>query len=55
MLGNPDPDQAHTSAGRGVLLRLLIDEPLRVLLTDDALLSEVALAAPGRSGRGRRG
>jgi hypothetical protein len=55
VLGTPDPDQAHTSAGRGILLRLLIDEPLRVLLTDDRLLSEVALAAPGRSGRAHRG
>ncbi len=58
VLGNPDPDLAHTAAGRGVLLRLLIDEPLRVLLTDERLLAEVALAAPGsngRDGRDRRG
>ncbi|OJU41508.1 MAG: hypothetical protein BGN97_10070 [Microbacterium sp. 69-10] len=55
VLGNPDPDQTHTNTGRGVLLRLLIDEPLRVLLTDDRLLAEVAQAAPGRSGRGHRG
>ena len=55
VLGNPDPDLAHTSTGRGVLLRLLIDEPLRVLLTDDRLLAEVAFAAPGADGRGGRG
>ncbi len=46
ILGNPDPDMAHTDAGRGVLLRLLIGEPLRSLLTDDALLAEVVLTAP---------
>jgi len=54
VLGNPDPDLAHTSAGRGVLLRLLIGEPLRALLSDDALLAEVVLSAPGNLGR-RRG
>lgn len=46
VLGNPDPDLAHTHAGRGVLLRLLIGEPLRVLLTDDPLLAEVVASAP---------
>jgi hypothetical protein len=53
VLGNPDPDLAHTSAGRGVLLRLLIGEPLRDLLSDDALLAEVVLSAPGHPGRRR--
>lgn len=46
VLGNPDPDLAHTVAGRGVLLRLLIGEPLRTLLTDDPLLVEVVASAP---------
>lgn len=46
VLGNPDPDLARTAAGRGVLLRLLIGEPLRVLLTDDPLLADVVAAAP---------
>ncbi len=46
VLGNPDPDLAHTAAGRGVLLRLLIGEPLRTLLTDDLLLAEVVASAP---------
>lgn len=56
VLGNPDPDLAHTSAGRGVLLRLLIGEPLRLLLTDDAVLAEVVLSAPGHPGNpGRSG
>lgn len=56
VLGNPDPDLTHTAAGRGVLLRLLVGEPLRALLSDDALLAEVVLSAPeepvegGRSG-----
>lgn len=52
VLGNPDPDLAHTAAGRGVLLRLLIGEPLRVLLTDDPLLAEVVASAP-EAGRRR--
>lgn len=47
VLGAPDPALAHTNAGRGVLLRLLIGEPLRALLTDDDLVLAVGLAAPG--------
>ena len=46
VLGHPDPDLARTSAGRGILRRLLVGEPLRDLLHDEALLAEVALAAP---------
>ena len=38
---------AHTNAGRGVLLRLLIGEPLRALLLDDDLVLATGLAAPG--------
>lgn len=54
VLGNPDPDLARTDMGRGVLLRLLVGEPLRVLLADDDLLAEVVLSAPADpSGRGR--
>lgn len=52
MLGNPDPDLAHTSVGRGILLRRLIGEPLRDLLADDALLTEVVLSAPSGRGHG---
>ncbi len=53
VLGHPDPDLAHTALGRGVLLRLLIGEPLHVLLSDDSLLAEVVLSAPGHPGRPR--
>jgi hypothetical protein len=50
ILGNPDPDHAHTALGRGVLLRLLIGEPLPSLLTDDDLVLLIGLAAPKHSG-----
>lgn len=50
ILGNPDPDQTHTAVGRGVLLRLLIGEPLRSLLTDEDLVLLVGLAAPTHAG-----
>jgi len=53
VLGDPDPDLAYTRSGRGVLLRLLIGESLRALLTDDDLLAEVVLSAPGHPGRRR--
>lgn len=53
LLGNPDPDLTHTTAGRGVLLRLLVGEPLRALLSDELLLAEVALTAPSDPGRRR--
>lgn len=46
ILGAPDPDLAHTNTGRGILLRLLIGEPLRLLLADDDLVLAVTLAAP---------
>ena len=47
VLGVPDSALAHTNAGRGVLLRLLIGEPLRALLLDDDLVLATGLAAPG--------
>lgn len=47
VLGTPDSSLAHTNAGRGVLLRLLIGEPLRALLMDDDLVLAAGLAAPG--------
>lgn len=46
LLGNPHPAYAATSAGRGVLLRLLIGETLSVLLRDDDLILTISLAAP---------
>lgn len=55
LLGAPDPALAHTNAGRGVLLRLLIGEPLRALLLDDELVLAVSLAAPRRPRGGEPG
>jgi len=46
LLGCCDPLQAHTAAARGILLRLLIGEPLRTLLRDDDLVSDIALNNP---------
>ena len=53
LLGNPTPGVSATSAGRGILLRLLIGETLPVLLHDDDLVLAVSLAAPKRGGGGR--
>lgn len=50
VLGNPDPTLAHTNAGRGMLVRLLIGQPLRALLTDDDLVIAAGLAAPRLAG-----
>ncbi len=46
VLGAPDPALAHTNAGRGMLRRLLIGQPLRALLTDGNLVIAAGLAAP---------
>jgi hypothetical protein len=46
VLGVPDPALAHTNAGRGMLRRLLIGQPLRAFLTDDDLVITAGLAAP---------
>ncbi|MCM1014401.1 hypothetical protein [Brevibacterium sp. XM4083] len=48
LLGNPHPGLAATSAGKGVLLRLLLGETLPVLLHDDDLVLAISLAAPHR-------
>jgi hypothetical protein len=50
LLGTCDPLQAHTAASRGILLRLLIGEPLRALLRDDDLVGDIAINAPGARG-----
>ncbi|HOB58377.1 MAG TPA: hypothetical protein PKW13_11820, partial [Rhodoglobus sp.] len=50
LLGNPHPAYAATSAGRGVLLRLLLGETLELLLRDDDLILALALAAPRHRG-----
>ena len=46
LLGCTDPLHSHTAAGRGILLRLLIGEPLRALLRDDDLISDIISSAP---------
>ncbi|SJN11182.1 hypothetical protein FM113_11220 [Leucobacter sp. 7(1)] len=47
VLGSPDAHLTGTNASRGVLLRLLIGESLRHLLTDVDLAVAVTVAAPG--------
>ena len=47
VLGSPDASLTGTNASRGVLLRLLIGESLRHLLTDVDLAVAVTVAAPG--------
>lgn len=47
ILGSPDASLTGTNASRGVLLRLLIGESLRHLLTDIDLAVAVTVAAPG--------
>ncbi|GAB3129103.1 hypothetical protein [Glaciibacter psychrotolerans] len=49
LLGCCDPLQAHTAAGRGILLRLLVGEPLFALLNDDELVAGIAANVPGAS------
>lgn len=51
ILGNTHPALQATSAGRGVLLRLLLGETLHSLLHDEDLVFQIALAAPKRSGQ----
>ena len=55
LLGNPHPAYAATSAGKGVLLRLLIGETLPVLLRDDDLVLSLSLAAPRHRAVGGEG
>ena len=42
ILGNQHPDRRQTSAGRGMLLRLLIGDAPEVLLADRPLVAEIA-------------
>ena len=46
LLGNPDPALAQTAGGRGILLRLLVGEPLRALLRDEQILADVVSSVP---------
>ncbi|WP_066081065.1 hypothetical protein [Pseudoclavibacter albus] len=48
LLGHPEPAYATTTAGRGILLRLLLGETLADLLGDDALVACIVRAIPGR-------
>lgn len=41
VLGNQHPDRKHTSAGRGMLLRLVVDDHPEDLIRDAALASEI--------------
>jgi hypothetical protein len=45
VLGSPNKDLAHTAAGRGLLLRLLIDEKPEELLADDELVAAIHASA----------
>ena len=47
ILGNQHPDRAHTSEGRGILLRLMSGESLDELFEDAALACLIEHAAPG--------
>ena len=51
VLGSPNPDRVHTTAGRGLLVRLLIGHQPADLLADDELVVAVSSAAPGFAGR----
>lgn len=46
LLGTPDAHLAGTNAGRGLLLRLLIGEPLSYLLHDNELVKTIVHAVP---------
>src|SRR5690625_1949434 len=50
VLGNPEPVYVGTSHGRGVLLRLLIGEPVPVLLRVDDLVLTITASIPVRGG-----
>lgn len=47
LLGNPAPGYQTTTAGRGVLLRLLIGETLPALLSDEVLVAAISTSASG--------
>lgn len=46
LLGNPSDDLRYTTAGRGLLLRFLIGEPLAACLSDERLIAEISATAP---------
>ena len=49
LLGNPHPALQAMPAGRGILMRLVIGEPICSILHDEDLILSIALAAPGRA------
>jgi hypothetical protein len=51
ILGNPNPDEAFTSDGHGILLRLLIGHHVSELLDDDLLVFDIRETAPSREAR----
>jgi hypothetical protein len=51
ILGNPNPDEAYTSDGHGILLRLLIGHHVTELLDDDLLVFDISETAPRREAR----
>ncbi|GFZ89704.1 hypothetical protein [Nesterenkonia alkaliphila] len=53
LLGHPHPGYATTSIGRGILLRLVLDESGEDLLEDHDLVLSISLAAPSPGGRRR--
>lgn len=48
LLGNTQAGLQASSAGRGLLMRLLLGDTVHSLLHDDELVFQIALAAPGR-------
>ena len=50
VLGNSDRMHKHTTAGRGILLRLLVGEHLRSLLRDDDLVADIVDNLPRAHG-----
>lgn len=53
VLGSPNPDLAYTAAGRGLLLRILIDERPDELFADDELVAAISSTAVRVAGRTR--
>ncbi|MDF1605887.1 serine/arginine repetitive matrix protein 2 [Nocardioides sp. YIM 152315] len=51
ILGNPNPDEAYTSDGHGILLRLLIGHHVSELMDDDLLVFDIRETAPRREAR----
>ncbi|MGF3055407.1 hypothetical protein [Microbacterium sp. YY-01] len=50
LLGNTQAALQASTAGRGLLMRLLLGDTVHSLLHDDELVFQIALAAPGRKG-----